>query len=654
MDYRGLNTLTIKNRYPLPLIGESLDRLGRAKRFTHLDLTNAYHRMRIREGDEWKTAFRTRYGHFEYQVMPFGLSNAPASFQGYIKKILAEKLDIFVIVYLDDILIYTEDSGQGHVEAVKWVLENIRKNGLFANLKKCRFHQDEVRFLGYVVSGRGIRMEEERIEAVKNWPEPKSVRDVQVFMGFANFYRRFIRGFSKIAAPLTSMLKSNLVANTGPPKARRGEEECCFLTPAAKLAFAQLKQAFTEVPILRHFDPERHIRLETDASGYAIGGVLSQLDIETGQWHPVAYFSRKMIPAETRYETHDGELLAIVEAFKNWRHYLEGCKHEVLVLTDHNNLRRFMDTKSLSPRQVRSAQELSRYNFRIDYRQGKANGAGDALARYPQRSQGEEEVLRAENTRILHRLRSSLTSASISGITSTQHLTPPYHVIICGTHVFPQLRQFWDTLRQDLTSEGPYKVSIGGMRLRLQELQEEETQAQMIRAEKLGKDGWEDTDGILHYQSKPTSWSFQSGGVSMMSFMYHCWSRTPQGRGGWTRRSRRSWNSKLVTLRNTRLKAFWIARSTPRSQKLATYQASTICSPGSAIQRMKVRGTRPAAIKHLRKIAKAYHEDNPTKSTATSPPIDTAPPMAKPTVKPKGKRKCSRPATSTRSKKAKK
>ena len=504
VDYRGLNTLTIKNRYPLPLIGESLDRLGRAKRFTQLDLTNAYHRMRIREGDEWKTAFRTRYGHFEYQVMPFGLSNAPASFQGYINKILAEKLDVFVIVYLDDILIYTEDVGQGHVEAVKWVLENLRKNGLFANLKKCRFHQDEVRFLGYVVSGQGIRMEEERIEAVTNWPEPKSVRDVQVFMGFANFYRRFIRGFSKIAAPLTSMLKTNLVANTGPsPKARCGEEECCFLTPAAKLAFAQLKQAFTEAPILRHFDPERHIRLETDASGYAIGGVLSQLDIETGQWHPVAYFSRKMIPAETRYETHDGELLAIVEAFKNWRHYLEGCKHEVLVLTDHNNLRRFMDTKSLSPRQVRWAQELSRYNFRIDYRQGKANGAADALSRYPQRSQGEEEVLRAENTRILHRLQSSLTSASISGITSTQHLTPPHHIIICGTHVFPQLRQFWDTLRQDLTSEGPYKVSIGGMRLRLQELQEEDTQAQTIRAEKLGKDGWEDTEGILHYQSLP-------------------------------------------------------------------------------------------------------------------------------------------------------
>ena len=192
VDYRGLNNFTIKNRYPLPLIGESLDRLGRAKRFTQLDLTSAYHRIKIKEGDKWKTAFRTRYGHFEYQVMPFGLSNAPASFQGYINKILAEKLDVFVIVYLDDILIYTEDPGQGHVEAVRWVLDVLRRHGLFANLKKCRFHKDKVRFLGYIVSAQGVRMEDERIEAVKNWPEPTSVRDIQVFIGFANFYRRFI------------------------------------------------------------------------------------------------------------------------------------------------------------------------------------------------------------------------------------------------------------------------------------------------------------------------------------------------------------------------------------------------------------------------------------------------------------------------------
>ena len=144
VNYRGLNNLTIKNWYPLPLIGKSLDCLGRANQFTQLNLTNAYHRIRIREGDEWKTAFQTWYGHFEYQVMPFGLSNAPATFQGYVNKILAEKLDVFVIVYLDDILIYTKDPGQPHVKAIRWVLDQLWKYGLFANLKKCCFHQDEV------------------------------------------------------------------------------------------------------------------------------------------------------------------------------------------------------------------------------------------------------------------------------------------------------------------------------------------------------------------------------------------------------------------------------------------------------------------------------------------------------------------------------
>ena len=244
--------------------------------------------------------------------MPFELSNASASFQGYINKILAKKLDIFVIVYLNDILIYTKDSGQGYIEAVKWVLDVIRRNRLFANLKKCQFHKDEVCFLGYIVSAQGVRMEDERIEAVKNWPEPTSVRDIQVFIGFANFYRRFIRGFSRIAAPLTSMLKTTGSSEESAPRAfRAGNDEVVgggggradetvvnssknekskkstrvpnvgatgkpnFLTPNAKKAFNHLRLAFIEAPILWHFDPESHIRIETDASGYAIGRVLS-------------------------------------------------------------------------------------------------------------------------------------------------------------------------------------------------------------------------------------------------------------------------------------------------------------------------------------------------------------------------------------------
>ena len=308
--YRGLNNLTIKNRYPLPLIGESLDRLSRAKRFTQLNLTSAYHWVRIKEGDEWKTALRTPYGHLDYQVMSFGISNAPASFQGYINKILAEKLNIFVIVYLDDIFIYTEGPGQGYTEAICSVLQVLRKQGLFGNLKKYRFHKGEVRFLGYVVLAQGVRIEDKRMEAVKNWSEPKSVRDIQIFIRLANFYWRFIQDFSKIAPPPTSMLKNSrsTITKLGvtcdevsgelgdearvakkPAESKKRKRakskfdyfskkpEPSFLTPDAKKAFNYLRQAFTEASIFWHLDPECHIWIQSNASGYCIGGILSQL-----------------------------------------------------------------------------------------------------------------------------------------------------------------------------------------------------------------------------------------------------------------------------------------------------------------------------------------------------------------------------------------
>ena len=459
-------------------------------------------------------------------------------------------------MYLDDILIYTKDDGDGHVATVQWVLEQLRKFSLYANLKKYRFHQDEVRFLGYVVSSKGIRMEDERIEAVKQWPEPQSVRDIQVFLGFANFYRRFIQGFSQIAAPLTSMLKTSgstkpstrpekgVVGVGGDSRARRdaskldrseldggevdsgevdgGEVEVDevgkkvqkttksknlskskkavgpsdFLIPGAKLIFTKLRQAFLKAPILHHFDPERHIRIETDASGYTIGGVLSQLTSDdSGRWHPVAFFSRKMIPAETRYETHDGELLAIVEAFKTWRHYLEGSQHEVLVLTDHNNLRRFMDMKSLSSRQVRWAQELSRYHFQIDYCQGKANRAANALSQYPQRSAEEEETLQTEKVKILHHLQSML--AKVPGfLINLSHLSSLHQVLICGTTVLPQLHQFWDSSWEEIVWNSLYIANIGGMRLQLPKLQDEDEEVKVLRAGSL-PEGWKEVEGVL-------------------------------------------------------------------------------------------------------------------------------------------------------------
>ena len=285
--------------------------------------------------------------------MLFRLSNTLVSFQSYINKFLAEKLDIFIIVYLDNILIYTKDLGQSHVEVMQWVLDLLRKNSLFTNLKKCWFHKEEIEFLGYVVLSQGIRMEDKRIKVVRNWPGPKSVQDIQIFIGFANFYWRFIRGFSRIAAPLTSILKTTRPSNLAPrqrandddvvggggkaddrnlskkPKNAKSRiqthieamEELTFLTSCAKDAFNQLRQAFTEAPILRYFDSEYHIRIEIDALSYTIGRVLSQLISDhlisdQGQWHPVAYFLGKMILTKMRYNMYDNELLAIVEAFK--------------------------------------------------------------------------------------------------------------------------------------------------------------------------------------------------------------------------------------------------------------------------------------------------------------------------------------------------
>jgi hypothetical protein len=395
VDYRGLNEITIKNRYPLPLIGETLDRLTGAKIFTQLDLRDAYHRIRIRKGDEWKTAFRTRYGHYEYQVMSFGLANAPATFQAYINRALSDLLDICCVVYLDDILIYSQTEEQ-HEKHVRMVLERLRKFQLYVKLSKCAFKTDTVNFLGFVITPRGVEMEESRIEAIQSWPEPICVRDVQVFLGFANFYRRFIKGYSRICIPLTELTKGEEAHKKGPksrnlrlrsrsPRNRRKmfkKQSQFVFTQQARNAVDTLKKAFTSAPILRHFDPALRIRIEADASGFAIAAILTQLQEDDKQWHPVAYWSRKMQPAELNYETHDSELLAIVEAFKQWRHYLEGSRYPVVVLSDHANLRPFMTTKELSRRQARWAVQLSAFDFNIEHRPGKQNPA-DAPSRRP-------------------------------------------------------------------------------------------------------------------------------------------------------------------------------------------------------------------------------------------------------------------------------
>ncbi|KAJ9271473.1 hypothetical protein DTO212C5_2553 [Paecilomyces variotii] len=259
-----------------------------------------------------------------------------------------------------------------HEQHVSEVLERFCKHNLYAKLSKCEFHKEEVSFLGFIVGRDGIKMDPSRIITIRDWPTPKTFYNVQVFLGFASFFRRFIYDYSSIMILLTDLLKgSKHSKKTGPLE----------WTPEAQKAFEDLKTAFIEPLVLRHYDPEKPIIVATDALGFALAAILLQLASEaTGQWYPVAYFSRKFTEIERRYEVHDQELLAIVEAFKHWRHYLDGSKHPARIQTDHANLRYFFTTKTLNSRQARWAELLAGYDFYIKYKPGRLNAA-DTLSR---------------------------------------------------------------------------------------------------------------------------------------------------------------------------------------------------------------------------------------------------------------------------------
>jgi hypothetical protein len=374
VDYRGLNKITIKNRYPLPLIGEILERLGNAKFFTKFDVRDGYYRLRMASGEEWKTAFRCRYGLFEYCVMPFGLCNAPGTFQHYVNDTFHEFLDDFLVAYLDDLLIYSKTLKE-HKRHVKLVLQRLQDAGLYLKPSKCQFHQTEISFLGYIINQDGIKMDPIKVEAVTQWPTPESVHDIQIFLGFANFYRRFIRGYSRTIAAITKLLKKGVKFRWG---------------TAAENAFQDLKRAFSTAPILRHFDPNKPLILETDASDFAMGAVISQRG-DDGKLYPIMFMSRKFIDAELNYEIYDKEMLAIVEAMDKHRHYFEGLGQKTTVYSDHKNLLWFTETKVYNRRQARWAEKLSRFDFVIVFRPGKQGGKPDALSRRPDYTLGEED-----------------------------------------------------------------------------------------------------------------------------------------------------------------------------------------------------------------------------------------------------------------------
>ncbi|KAI1007317.1 hypothetical protein K3495_g897 [Podosphaera aphanis] len=367
VDYRKLNLITKKDRYPLPLIDETLTRLNRAKIFTKLDIRQAFHRIRMDPASEELTTFRTRYGSYKYRVLPFGLTNGPATYQRYMNETLFDFLDKFCTVYLDDILIYSTDLAE-HESHVKLVLQRLKEAGLQADIKKCEFHVKSTKYLGFIVGTDDIRVDSEKVKVIENWIPPSNVKSVQSFLGFCNFYRRFIRNYGVIAKPLNNLT-------------RRGVE--FRFTNECQAAFHDLKHKLINAPVLAHYNPEAESRLETDASDGVIAAVFSQFSPDN-QWHPVAFFSKTMAPAELNYEIHDKEMLAIIKSLLHWRAELQGSPKKIEILSDHKALEYFMSSKSLNARQARWAETLSAFNFLLKYRSGKSNGAADALSRRDQ------------------------------------------------------------------------------------------------------------------------------------------------------------------------------------------------------------------------------------------------------------------------------
>ena len=304
IDYRQINKVTVKNKYPLPRIEDLFDQLRGASVFSKIDLRSGYYQLRVKEVDVPKTAFRTRYGHYEFLVMPFGLTNAPAAFMDLMNSVFRPYLDQFVVVFIDDILVYSKDA-QEHEHHLRIVLQTLRENKLFAKLSKCDFWLKEVSFLGHIVSAAGIRVDPVKIEAIVNWKPPRNVTKLRSFLGLAGYYRRFVQGFSVIASSLTRLLRKGVKFDW--------DDKC-------QSSFEKLKEILIEAPVLIQPTSGRDYTVYSDASRIGLGCVLLQ------DGKVVAYASKQLKPHEQNYPTHDLELAVVVFALKIWRHYLYGGK----------------------------------------------------------------------------------------------------------------------------------------------------------------------------------------------------------------------------------------------------------------------------------------------------------------------------------------
>ena len=369
VDYRGLNAITSKDRYPLPLVRETLRQLAKARLYTKLDVRAAFHRMRMAEGDQWKTAFRTREGSFEWLVCPFGLTGAPAHFQRWINSVLGDALDVFCSAYMDDVIIYTDGDEEDHFRKVNLIIHRMLEAGLNLDLNKCAFSVTKVKYLGFVVeAGVGIRVDPDKVEAITAWEAPTNPSAVRSFLGFANFYREFAPQFADIAAPLNDLTRRGSVW--------RWDE-------IHQNAFDRMKEILVCAPVLAMYDPELPTVVEADSSGYGLGGVVSQVGLD-GLLRPIGFFSRKLTAAEINYQIHDKELLSIVSTIRHFRGELRSCQDQFTILSDHRNLQYFMTSRVLSERQIRWAEELSYYNFVIKFWAGKDSEKPDLLSRRDQ------------------------------------------------------------------------------------------------------------------------------------------------------------------------------------------------------------------------------------------------------------------------------
>jgi hypothetical protein len=396
IDYRALNNITIKNKFPIPRIDDLIDQLQGATIFSALDLTSGYWQIPMYKEDISKTAFRTPDGLYEWNVLPFGLTNAPAAFQATMNAMLKPYIGKFALVYLDDILIYSKTPAE-HEEHLRAVLTLLKQNKFYCKLKKCAFNKAEVKYLGHIVGRDGVKVDPDKCKAILNWPVPKSHADVRSFLGLATYFRKFVKGFSMRTAPLTNSLKGQVAT-----KRRKGvpavNNEPFEWSKECQAAFDDIKQALTSAPVLRLPDHSKPFTVVCDASLQGVGAVL----LQEGQ--AVAYESHKLTDAERNYTTSDQELLAVVRALEVWRVYLEGP--EFTVVTDHNPNVFFHTKKDLSRRQARWAELMSRYHFTWKYIPGKTNIA-DPLSRLQRLDASAPLALIS-----LHRLRSVFLRAT--------------------------------------------------------------------------------------------------------------------------------------------------------------------------------------------------------------------------------------------------